>query len=68
MKKYFILLLLLSSIVSYSQSTFCNGWREGYKQGYCYGKYGCVTPVTPVCPVPNIGENNYRGGYNAGFV
>ena len=26
-----------------------------------------VCPVTPVCPVPEIGKDSYRGGYNTGF-
>jgi len=68
MKKYFLLSFLLFSIVSISQSSFCDGWREGYKEGSCYGKVGCVPPVPPVCPVPQVGQNTYRGGYNAGFI
>jgi hypothetical protein len=68
MKKHLVLLFLLFSIVSISQSSFCDGWREGYKEGSCYGKVGCVPPVPPVCPVPQVGQDTYRGGYNAGFI
>lgn len=68
MKTTLTLTAFLFTLISYSQTQFCNGWKEGYKQGYCYGNYGCVTPVTPPCPIPNIGNDNYQGGYNQGFV
>ena len=70
MKTLISLLALFLSLSIYSQSSsFCNGFKKGYKAGYCYDDaYGCVTPVFPPCPVPNIGNNSYQGGYNQGFV
>ena len=67
-KAVLLLLLMLTSFSIHSQTDFCKGWKDGYKEGYCYGKYGCVSPVAPVCPVPNVGEDNYKGGYNRGFL
>lgn len=67
-KTIFTLLIFLLVTTTYSQTEFCNGWKEGFKEGYCYGTYGCTAPVTPPCPVPNIGNDNYKGGYNQGFV
>lgn len=49
-------------------SDFCDGWEDGYCEGQkdVKGQYS-VCPVTPVCPVPEVGQNTYRGGYNRGF-
>ena len=47
---------------------FCDGWRSGYVAGYCYRQYGCIEPIVPICPLPRIGEDNYEGGYNRGFL
>ncbi len=65
----FLLLSFMASLISYSQTTsYKNGWENGYKEGYCYQKTGCVTPYVPVYPVPKVGENTYKGGYNKGFL
>lgn len=68
MKTILTLLIFLSFTTTYAQTDFCKGWNVGFKEGYCYGTYGCTAPVTPPCPVPNIGNENYKGGYNQGFV
>lgn len=66
--KLFSLVLLISiSFNTYSQSDFCKGWREGYIEGYCYKKVGCVSPVAPACPVNDIGESTHKDGYLRGF-
>ena len=51
------------------QSEFCEGWEDGYCEGWkeIKGRLS-ICPVTPVCPVPEIGRNSYKGGYNTGFV
>lgn len=64
----FSVLFFLSTLFTQAQSSFCAGWKEGYKEGYCYEDYGCVSPVPPICPVPNVDENNFKGGYNRGFI
>jgi hypothetical protein len=62
----FALLSLFSSAAL--ASDYCDGYKEGYKQGYCYGKYGCIPPIPPICPIPNIGESTYQHGYNRGVI
>lgn len=49
-------------------SEFCEGYADGYKEGWCYGEYSCLAPLTPLCPLPGLGEDHYRGGYNRGFI
>lgn len=69
MKNLPLLLLVLFAFQHINaQSDFSKGWDEGYREGYCYNKYGCVSPVPPVSPVPAPGQDNYKGGYNAGFI
>ena len=63
-----VLLFMWFVLFSGSQSRFCQGWNAGYPEGYCYQVYGCVAPPTPVCPVPQPGFDQYKDGYNAGFV
>jgi hypothetical protein len=50
------------------KSEFCEGWEEGYCEGWkdVKGQYA-ICPITPICPIPEIGQDNYRGGYNRGF-
>jgi len=79
MKK--LVLILLVSLVSICffgfvskkeknivQTEFCQGFKDGFCEGYkdVKGSYS-VCPVTPVCPVPEVGKNSYNGGYNTGF-
>ena len=49
-------------------SDFCQGWEEGYCEGWrdVKGSYA-PCPVTPVCPVAPVGKDTYNGGYNLGF-
>ena len=49
-------------------STFCEGWKDGYCEGWkdVKGQYS-ICPITPLCPLPEIGQNHYKGGYNRGF-
>ena len=71
MKKAFkilIILILFTSGTILSEKTYADGWKEGYKEGWCYEVQFCIAPVPPVCPVPRVGENSYKGGYNRGFT
>jgi hypothetical protein len=61
----FTLLLLTNS---YSQSGFCDGWHNGYVEGYCYGVPGCRSALVPVCPVQHVGERDYQAGFNRGVL
>ncbi len=67
MKKLFLSLLLLLPLLALSQTDFSNGYEKGYKEGYCYEDFGCISPVSPVSPIPNIGYDSYQDGYNRGF-
>jgi hypothetical protein len=57
-------------VSSNAQTQFDNGFKAGFKEGYCYNsKVGCIMPITPLTPLTRIGEslNNYTHGYNRGF-
>jgi hypothetical protein len=60
MKKLIVLLVLAVSVMASSQ--FSSGYRAGFKEGACYGCYGCLAPL------PDIGEDDWQGGYNRGFI
>jgi hypothetical protein len=47
---------------------YCDGWEDGYCEGWkdVKGEYS-ICPITPICPIPEIGKDGYRGGYNRGF-
>lgn len=68
MKKFIIAaaaFLALSS-TAYA-SSFCDGYKEGYKAGKCYPKKNCLPPMPPMCPMAGMGETSYQDGYNRGF-
>lgn len=50
-------------------TNYCRGFSDGYKEGYCYDRFGCIAPIPPVCPILEIGESqdSYKDGYNRGF-
>ena len=61
------LILLFFPAIFFSQTTYQNGFSEGYRAGYCHGVIsGCVSPVAPIGPVDI--KNDYQTGYNNGFV
>jgi hypothetical protein len=48
---------------------FCEGWEEGYCEGWKYDKYEyAICPTAPPCPLPNLNRDTYTDGYNRGFV
>ena len=50
-------------------SSYCEGWEDGYKEGWCYGQgYGCLEPLVPLCPLARLGEDGYKDGYHRGFL
>lgn len=62
--------LLLLTLVTFGQyNDYDRGFKNGFKAGYCYNDYSCIAPVTPITPIPLIGESNdnYQDGYNRGF-
>ena len=47
---------------------FCKGWDMGYCQGWMFVKGDFeYCPLTPLCPIPDIDEYNFKHGYNRGF-
>ena len=55
-------------IENINQGSFCEGWEDGYCEGWKDVKgQMALCPLTPLCPLPKIGENSYRGGYNRAF-
>ena len=49
-------------------SDFCEGWKDGYCEGWKDVKGQlALCPLTPLCPLPEIGQDTYKGGYNRGF-
>lgn len=49
-------------------SDYCDGWSEGYCEGFkdVKGQYA-LCPLTPLCPLAELGKERYRDGYNRGF-
>ena len=50
------------------QSDYCDGWDDGYCEGWkdVKGQF-TICPTTPICPIPEIGKDTYKDGYNRGF-
>lgn len=55
-------------VVSEVNSDYCDGWSEGWADGWRYECDWCVVPTTPICPVPKVGRDKYKHGYNRAFV
>jgi hypothetical protein len=45
MKFIFIVLAIIS--LTLASSRFCQGFKVGYEAGYCYEKFGCISPISP---------------------
>lgn len=60
--------LLVGSFIAVADDTYCDGYRNGYNAGYCYGERYCLKPLRPLCPLPEIGKRDYMDGYNRGFL
>jgi hypothetical protein len=81
MKKILLVLALISGGILSSSSynskevgkefvnyEYCSGWKEGYCEGWKDVKGQlAICPITPICPIPRLGQDSYRDGYNRGF-
>jgi hypothetical protein len=49
--------------------SFNDGWKVGWKAGWkqVNGQYS-YPPYAPFPPFPEFGQNDFQGGYNAGFL
>ena len=64
--KKLILLLLFIPLVSFGQTVFNDGFKAGYKKGYCLEEVACFPPYPPYPPFPKAGFNSYSDGYAKG--
>ncbi len=67
------LAMILTTLVVFgfnSERSFCDCWKEGYVEGWCLDQLpgGCITPVVPICPIPPVGRNTCKDGYNLGVT
>lgn len=63
-----IYLNLLFIVFGFSEKkTFCEGFEQGWKDGYCQEDLFCIEPISPICPIPTVGLDQYRHGYSKGF-
>lgn len=58
------------SVNANTYSAFCDGFKSGFKQGYCNaGNYTvCPEVPTPACPPSPVGRNNFDGGFGIGYT
>jgi len=63
------MIVMLTTILT-AQTNFEKGFQNGFKDGYCYQMHGCIAPTSPITPILRMGESsdNYKDGYNRGFV
>ena len=52
-----------------SQSEYCEGWEEGYCEGYkdIKGEFS-ICPITPLCPMSEIFKDSWKDGYHRAFL
>jgi hypothetical protein len=61
-------LVLIVFLISMNiNKTYCDGWKKGYVEGWCYKDLNCINPVLPICPIPDPNFNNYDYGRKDGF-
>jgi hypothetical protein len=64
-------LLLFYTMFSFNLhfGDYCDGFRNGFKDGYCYRESYCIPPIPPLCPMRRFGEDDtYTDGYKRGFI
>ena len=67
--KKFILFSRFFSLSFTTQDPYCEGWDLGYCEGWQSIKGQlAMCPMTPICPIPEVLENEYNDGYNRGFL
>ena len=64
MKKYFLIILIWSTLSVAGEKEFCEGFKEGYKA--IKGDMALV-PLCPLAPLTPIGSTDFREGIKAGM-
>ncbi len=69
MKKLILIALSCLPVISFAGEDFDRGYELGYKEGYqkIEGQFS-VAPISPIPPIPGIGQDTFFGGYNQGFI
>ena len=68
MRLLFLLVVSINCTVALAQTPFAQGYEMGYEKGYCLEKVGCVTPISPIPPIPEPSHNSYSDGYARGII
>ena len=48
-------------------SSYCDGYRDGYKSAFCAGRPVCFDGTPRGCPGDPYAPNTYQAGYNRGY-
>ncbi|CAA0193489.1 hypothetical protein NACSLCCMFF_250024 [Tenacibaculum maritimum] len=70
MKRILLTIFFFQCMLTFGQTEFNSGFKNGYEQGYCHNRNnGCIKPIAPTPPIPNVNESlySYKDGYNRGF-
>ena len=63
-----VIIVFLNKINMVFGKTYCDGWDEGYRRGWCSQRVNCIfDTVVPVCPVPEVNLTTYKDGFDRGF-
>lgn len=69
MKKSILLIAIIFSQLSISQTEFSKGYKAGYIQSINYNNaYNLGYVLPPLAPLPRIIESTFQDGYNRGLI
>lgn len=69
--KALLITIMLTATLSVSAQNpdYCDGFNDGYKDGFCYADPWCIPPLVPMCPWREFVEPaTYKAGYQRGFL
>ena len=50
-----------------ASSPYIDGYKAGFKKGYCLEDFGCISPIPPIPGFPKLGFDSYEDGYANGL-